>query len=312
MNRRQFIIGSGAAGGALLLPRPAAAHVATPHLPHGGVNTHLSFWNTPYSDAARMADKLLALETKLCRDSWAPPGQSSAWYDRWNQAVLRCRDVAGVKWVWYLPGGYTASQLNYYLDGMESAKAANVLAGIEPPNEPDLNGLSDAQIIEGQQMLYEAVKARPALRSYLVWGPATYKSTARRIGSLGAYMDVGGWHIYFRERPIDTWGFNDAYDAARTLSGGKRLIPTEANFIIGDGFPNLADRAGEREQLLGYEDMQTGFSQLGIDRVFCYELFNGSDPKFASTHRENNFGCFRSDGSAKPLSNAVLAANRRG
>ncbi len=318
MNRRQLLIG-GAVSSALVAidtvvrPIPAFAHhLADPGTVKGGVNTHLSFFSTPYGDATLVANALKALETKFARDTWAPPGQGSDWYKRWNEAVIKCRDVANVKWVWTLGLGYDPNHLNYYLDNLEKGVAANIVAAIEPPNEPDINGYSDSQIKEGQQRLFEAVQARSVLRDLPVFGPALSKSAARRIGSLGPYMDLGGWHIYFVERPIDTWGFQDSYDAAMTLSGGKPLLPTESNFIIGDGYVNGANAAGEEEQRKGFEEIMLGFHQLGIKRAFCYELLNGSRPQEVSTHRENNFGCFRTDASTKPLAYAVREANRRG
>ncbi len=317
LTRRRLLTGAAVSTALVALdtvrrPTPAFAHhLASTGSVRGGVNTHLSFFNTPYGNADLVANKLLWLECKIARDSWAPPGQGSDWYKRWNAAVLKCRDVAGVKWIWHLPGGYDPAQLDYYLDGLENGVAANVVAGIEPPNEPDANGYSDAQIIEGQQRLFEAVNARSALAKYAVFGPATYKSTARRIGSLGPYMDIGGWHIYFTKRPIDTWAYNDSYDAAMTLSGGKKLLPTETNFIIGDGYTNLANAAGEEEQRKGFEEIMLAHHQAGLYRAICYELLNGSDPKFKSTHRENNFGCFRADGSIKPLAYALREACRR-
>ncbi len=318
MNRRQLLVGGAvssvlAAIDTVTRPTPAFAHhLADPGTVRGGVNTHLGFFNTPYGDSTLVANKLKAVEARFARDAWAPPGQGTDWYKRWNEAVIKCRDVAGVKWVWVLPGGYDPAQLDYYLDNLERGVAANIVAGIEPPNEPEANGYSDAEIIEGQHRLYEAVQARSVLRDLPVWGPALNKDASRRIGDLSAYMDIGGGHLYFTKRPIDAAGFSDWLDANKTLNGSKPLIPTETNFIIGDGYPNLANAAGEEEQRKGFEEIMLGWHQAGVKRAFCYELLNGSDPKWPSTHRENNFGCFRTDGSTKPLAFAVREACRRG
>lgn len=167
-----------------------------------------------------------------------------------------------------------------------------------------------SELRDHQEELYAKVHQRfPGVQ---VAGPTLAPSSAELMGDLSYAMDVGNLHIYFVALPIDVYGMDRHLRKTRVMTGSKPLICTENNFIIGDRYAYGPDGSGEHAQASGYAEMGRLLGERGVARAFCYELVDGSSPRDPVTHRENNFGCFRADWSAKPLAGEVRKACRRG
>ncbi len=309
MDRRRFLLaGSGAAAGLAIggIPPVSAGHGL--NLPYGGVNTHLTYFNTPYADVDFVAGFAKQIEAKLLRDGLAI-GQSAGWYDRVYAAFKKVNAVSGAKFV--IVSGPADQSVTAQLDVIKPLVDAGIVLAIEGSNEWDLNGGDNwaSELRAHQIELYRQVKERwPTMR---VLGPTVAPSNSTVVGDLSAHMDIGNIHIYFTTLPIDTYGMNRALRLAKDMNGTRPVVATEMNFIIGDGYTGT-----EEDQRTGFAETIKLLGERDVHRVMAYELLQPSRPKFASTHRENNFGAAKqkSDGTwvVKPVFFPVREANRRG
>ncbi len=323
MDRRQFLTGAAAAGAAMTLlsgvpwARPAQRNPA-----YGGVVTHLSFFNTPYADSETAASAVKALGARWARDE-IPTGQGDGWYDTVYRAMRQVHAPTATAPATYfvMVGGHPAVAVDETLDVLEPVIREGIVKVIEGANEWDLNsdeheGVTRygpgvlTELREHQEELYAKVHQRfPGVQ---VAGPTLDPDNAELMGDLSYAMDLGNLHIYFKRLPIDVYGMDRHLRKTRIMTGSKPLICTESNFIIGDRYSYRADGAGRRAQASGYTSTMALLGERGVNRTFCYELVDGSSPRDPSKHRENNFGCFRTDWSPKPLAFEVRDACRRG
>jgi hypothetical protein len=319
MDRRTFLIGATALS---LQSGWACAGKADRVLAYGGVATHLSFFNTPYADSASVARAVKALGARWARDG-IPTGQGDSWYDRVYLAARRVHASTETAPATYFSmiGGHPAEPVDETLDVLEPLVRYGIVRVIEGANEWDRNSDEHEGVIqygpgvlkelrEHQEELYAKVHQRfPGVQ---VAGPTLDPDNAELMGDLSHAMDLGNLHLYFTRLPIDVDGMDRHLRQTRRMTGSRPLIATESNFIIGDGYRYGANREGERAQASGYVEILRRLGERGVTRVFCYELVDGSSPRDPTSGRENNFGCFRSDWSAKPLAFEVREVCQRG
>ncbi len=281
-------------------------------LPAGGVASHLGYFDTPYGDPATAASAAKDLEVKILRDGIAPH-QAPAYYARIHDAFRRVNAATGVTFL--LGAGRADQSVTAQLDAFAPLVADGIVRGIEGANEWDnVAGQVDprwAETLRAHQVeLYRQVKERwPTMP---VVGPSLSYKTGRLVGDLSAHLDIGNLHYYASVgNGIDRSDLDARIAEARLVSGTKPMWATEANGIMGDGYPD-----SDQDQAEIMRRLYRLLGERGIQRVFSYELLDGSRPRRPPTHRENNFGAFRigGDGSlqAKPVFFEVRAANRRG
>ncbi|MBW3626291.1 MAG: hypothetical protein KY412_01640 [Actinobacteria bacterium] len=307
MNRRRFLTVAGATAAALAVrPRSKCPPAGTGQLPYGGVATHLWYFNTQYGDTRRVAEHLRRLETPVARDEWLLPEAEPAYRRRFFEALELLHAVAGTTFV--MVTGRATAPIDPLLDEMEPY--AQLLAGIEGPNEWNLSGRSrwKEELSSYTKELYTKVRNRPAFDGIPVVGPSIgfSKSSGPLFGDHSAFMDVGNFHFYQPATQLDLRYYRASLAGARAVSATKPMVATETNGIIGAGLPGT-----EEHQARSYESLTDLFGGDGIRRAFCYQLFDFSRPSRPLTDRENNFGCFRPDYSAKPLAASVRETNRR-
>ena len=280
-------------------------------LPAGGVVSHLSYFNTPYADARSAGLGVKVLEAKMVRDS-IPPNQPQGYYDRLYDAFRSVSTQSGARFL--LTTTRADESVTAQLDAIAPLVASGIVWGVEGANEwdnvTDLAAGWEAQLRAHQKELYLQVKARwPGLP---VVGPSlSFSKTGPIVGDLSSYLDYGNIHYYGSIRGIDTRDLDRRIANARAVSGSKPMWATEANGIVGTGYPD-----SERAQATVMRDLYWLLGQRGVRRVFSYELVNGSRPSRPASDRENNFGSFKVSSAgtwqAKPVFFEVRAANRRG
>lgn len=292
-----------AAGGAL------ASHGTA--LPAGGVASHLSYFNTPYGDAGVAGLAVKVLEAKMVRDS-IPPNQPQGYYDRLYDAFRSVSARSGARFL--MTTTRADESVTAQLDAIAPLVASGIVWGVEGANEWDnVTNLAsgwEAQLRSHQKELHRQVKARwPGMP---VVGPSlSFSGTGARVGDLSSYLDYGNIHYYGSIRGIDTRDLDRRMANARAVSGSKPMWATEANGIVGSGYPD-----SEQDQATVMRDLYWLLGQRGVQRVFSYELVDGSRPSRPPSDRENHFGSFKATRAgtwlAKPVFFEVRAANRRG
>ncbi len=285
---------------------PATPPASPGRLPYGGVATHLWYFETQYGDSARVAEHLRLIEAPIARDEWLIPEAWPEYRRRYGDALHLVHEVAGTTFV-MIPGRAT-EPIDPVLDEMEPY--AELLAGIEGPNEWNLKErpLWREELSAYTKELYAKVRERPAFDGIPVVGPSIglSKDSGPVFGDHSEYMDVGNFHFYQPATQVDVRYYRASLAGARAVSGSKPMVATEVNGIIGDGYPGT-----EQDQAWNYEHLMRLFGEDGIRRGFCYQLLDFSKLSRPLTHRDNNFGCYRADYSAKPLAESVRTVNRR-
>lgn len=329
---RKLIIGIVAIAAMLLPAVPAGAgHANTATgLPYGGVNTHITFFNTPYADAELVAQTMKASEAKFYRDGISPD-QSQGYYDRFSAAVRRIREVSGARLIAGTTRAYyTPAQTKQVLDVYAPLIAEGHIVAIEGANEPNGDTPNWVEETRAHQCdLWTQVKSRWSTMTVI--GPSLSVSTAgfnntstpgAQVGDLSHCMTTGNFHFYGRHTGIDTRHLAQRWADAGVMNGwadgsGDPMIVTESNGIYGCESPYTGST--EETQRLGMIDLYNLLAKQaygGAHRVFAYELLNGSRPSVPPCGSENNYGLFRqlADGrwEAKPVFFPVRDANRRG
>lgn len=334
MNRK--IVGAIASLAVILTLLPAVPAQAghgntTSGLPYGGVNTHITYFGTVYDDPENLAQLMKVLEAKQYRDA-VNPDQGQGYYDKFNLAVRRIREVAGSRLIaGTVRSYYTPSQTKQVLDQYAPLIAEGHIIAIEGANEPNGDTSNWVQETRAHQCdLYKQVKARwPNLT---VIGPSMSLDSSglnnsgtpgAQLGDLSHCMDLGNFHFYARHTGIDTRYLARRWEDSGIIAGwqdgsGDPMIATEANGIYGCESPYTGSTA--ESQRLGMIDLYNLLAKLpygGAHRVFAYELLDGTVlHQKPACHSENNYGMYRklADGrwEAKPVFFPVRDANRRG
>jgi hypothetical protein len=265
-----------------------------------GVNTHVTYLNTPYGRWSRILDKLEALGVTHLRDAaFGDP----TWGD-WNRQYYANVQAAAARGMRFnLIMGKPANH-GGTLDQLVTA-AAGPLAGavesLEGPNEYDVSGGSWApQLRTYQQDLYDKVKRHPALRTIPVVGPSfVWASSRPTMGNLGPALDVGNMHPYTGGRSPTAAHIKSEITLTRRVSGRKPIIATEAGFH--NSVAATSGQPGVPESVAAVYTLRTHLEHFlaGVDRTYLYELIDqwtdagGRNP-------EAHFGLLRNDFSEKP------------
>lgn len=285
-------------------PPNATSMVGAPSEPLGGVCTHLTYTNTIYEDGALVASKLQSIKATMARDEWPAPGQSESWMTRYYSRLTAANEV-GVKFV-MIPCN-PGMDIDFALNQMEPY--AYLLAAIEGPNEWNNNSGENwaSELTAHVEALWTKVRSRPAFDGIPVVGPALkdVDNFGSFLPSYSNWVDIGNLH-YYHGSTFSNTDMLENIIAANKLYGGKELWMTEIGAHFGDGITGT-----EEDQAARYKKLMSLVGASEVTRAFYYELLNGSAPNDPSTHYNNNFGCFRTDGSEKPVASEVRDANRR-
>jgi hypothetical protein len=273
-----------------------------------GVSIHMSYWDTVYSQADRIADSLVYLGVRHVRD-----GMWHSTDPAWNDILYRQQEVVaerGIKFTYGLDLRPTSGTVAQRL-GVIADRLAGTAEAIEGPNEPDLFERGDwaPRLREFVPELYRAVKSHPdpGIRALPVLGPSFAVGGASSFGGNSEWMDLGNIHPYTGCQSPSPRHLRDVADGYRPVSGGKPWWATEAGFHTAVNYDaNSGAQPACDERTAAVYTLRTVLEhfRFGIKRTFLYELID-LRPDPGKVEPESNFGLLRNDFSAKPAFTAL-------
>lgn len=270
-----------------------------------GVNTHLHYTDTVYSDFDEIVrPRLTELGVRHVRDAvYTYDGVSS---DTFVYRRMRALGQDGIRFmlITSIETG-RSERTDLTMLGQVQRWTGGAVEAFEGANEPDLSGAGDwvARTRNLQRDLWRAVASDPTLEGVDVIGPsAAWEPGA--LGDVAAWADYGNWHPYpGGECPACGDGDDQRHQsraaAYREPTGDAPLIATETgyhNAVVGeqDHRPVSERAAAAYLPRLLFEHFDRG-----VVRSYLYEFIDQRDDT-DKTHREANFGLLRNDGSRKP------------
>jgi hypothetical protein len=274
-----------------------------------GVTVHMSYWDTVYGQADRIADSLVDLGVGHVRDGM--------WYSTdpaWNETLYRNQEIVasrGVKFTYGLDLRPTSGTVHQRL-GVIADRFAGTSEAIEGPNEPDLfePGGWEPRLRAFVPALYRAVKSHPdpAIRALPVIGPSFASADSlSAVGDNSQAMDRGNIHPYTGCQSPTSSHLRDVSDDYAQVSGGKAWWATEVGFHTAVNYdPNSGAQPACDERTAAVYTLRTLLEhfRFGIKRTFIYELID-LRPDPGKVEPESNFGLLRNDFSPKPAFTAV-------
>ena len=264
-----------------------------------GVNIHLHFGNTVYSNFPLIRSLLVALGVRHTRDGLV----DSTWKEYYERHIALGR--LGIKCLFIT----SPEQSNTLLTSWPS-RVPGAFEGYEAPNEYDLSGDPKwpAILQAFVRRLYEAVKSNPATTGFSVIGPSlTQAASYNQLAGLQQYFDFGNMHNYFGGRNPGTPGWGEggygsfAYNIKleQTAWPAKPIVTTETGYLTDTTVPQ-----GIPETVAGKYAPRVILEQAvhGISRTYIYELI---DEGSAIAGKDGAFGLARMDGSQKPAFKAL-------
>lgn len=273
-----------------------------------GVNTHIGFYDTNYADFQGMLKpRLLELGVKHIRDGNIWGGNSG------DTPLTRCKELEqyGINLLLICFGGDPVVD-----DPVERAGAfGQMLWGIEPVNEPDLNkkpGEWEQHARNEQQRVFTAARSIPG-KQVPVLGIALAENVDNpsRLGNLSSQLDFGNLHLYASGlHPTNQdfgnyWGtrMEVAISKARLICGEKPLIITEAGYHNYEN-SNQFRGCSEKAAAIYHVHLPFVYYNAGVSRTYIYELLDWNKAGVVDD-MNMHYGLIRADGSAKPSFRAL-------
>jgi hypothetical protein len=276
-----------------------------------GVNTHLSYFDTAYSQYTLVREKLGALGVRHVRDKALLTNDQ-----RYNRIVYdRYQGLAelGIELNLIVdPRAQNLRSVDARRIGRIAEMAGPALGSFEGPNEYDMSGDGDWVTVlrSYQQRLYEAVKGNASTRRISVIGPSFTSGAAyAAVGDLSASVDYGNMHNYYagHNPGTDGWGADGYGSIAWNLSIARKYASQRPTVSTETGYHNAVDsstgHAGTPEVVAGRYVPRLFLEHFsrGIVRTYAYELIDQkAAPASDGSNPENHFGLLRNDGTEKP------------
>ncbi|MDB5041821.1 MAG: hypothetical protein JWN27_2547 [Candidatus Eremiobacteraeota bacterium] len=263
-----------------------------------GVNVHLGYYWTRYSDITAVQNLLTGLGIRHIRD-----GISPGWTNLCSEfSQLGAHGIRGdfIVGSWMSPTDVTTwdSCTGRTADAYEGLNEWDISHPATDTNWPQ----TDASV---QQSLYSTVKA---MRPVTVFAPSlTSESAYAALGSVAATSDVGNAHVYFAARNPGTtgWGAGDSFGVygslkydlaiARQTTGTKPIVVTET------GYGDTSDTVYVPPATKARYTLRTLLEAWNakLSRTYLYELIDEGGGYFGS------YGLADGNGNVKPAYTAV-------
>src|SRR4051812_10574937 len=253
------------------MPANVSSVAATAFLQSIGVNAHLGFSNTAYTNERLVESSLDYLGVTHVRDN-VPVA--------WTRANLETLADHGVKFDLYLPavsGTVNVAANVAMLDALATAHPG-MIASIEGPNEVLLrpiwfdSGSAAANEASLQHAIYSAVKADSILASVPIFnltGGGTSSAAYQQFGDLSSSTDVANAHIYapYGWAPSTVW--SAGIDLAQVPTPGHVTAVTETGYnTLSSNITGVSESVQAKYTL----DTLMDSAKSGVQQTFLYEL----------------------------------------
>ena len=267
-----------------------------------GVQTHISYVDTPYVQWSRAIQALRSLGVRHVRDGLATTTPFYPQHQQLAAAGIRC--TCGI----LAEPRYTADFI------LRAAELSKDVEALEAPNECDAGTNCGGG---GEQGVAHAVASLPALQQAAqrlgvpLIGPSfTLQSSFVRSGDLAGRIGVQNLHVYFGEHHPGTEGWGGG-DPQNHRYGSLAWWNDQGRLNAGD-LPTVITETGYRTESSAAsgtgtipEEIEADYTprtlllafQAGVRRTFLYELLD----EFPNT----GYGLLRHDFSEKPAFTAV-------
>ncbi len=281
---------------------PEEARSADSFVDSVGVNVHLNYFDTVYSDIALVKSKLSGLGVRHIRAGGHL--SDNADYNRALYSRVQELETAGVRTTLGVdPRNLGTRTIDREKIGRLAELAGPALEGFEGPNELDISGRPDwsGELRSYQKDLYEAVKSNPSTSDMPVIGPSlAHAHNAREVGDISDRLDFGNMHPYPGGHHPGTRALDD-YNIAnsRKMSADKPMMPSETGYHNAvrhtGGHKGVSERAASRYM----PRLLLEHFNRNIPRTYAYELIDFK-PDDTGANDQRNFGLLRNDGTEKP------------
>lgn len=263
------------------------AITATEFLNTLGVNTHLDFSGTPYTNVTQVEQNLQYLGVLIVRDSAQIPSDVALWE--------QVAQATGVKFDDLMPEGSPTTMSNA-LALVPQLAAAGILKYIEGGNEEDSSysaslGNSLAITAQFQQQVYAMGQqfGLPVINMSFGFGWST-SSTGDygTVGNLAAFANFANAHTYPQPGETPNQAILQLNSDAELAATGRPVMTTEIGWSISQFSPttvaqNVVDAAFD-----GIADGDAG--------MYFYALYDNSS---------NDYGLFNANGTPRPAATAL-------
>jgi hypothetical protein len=287
------------------LSAPVTAKTADGLVNSIGVNTHLSYFQSPYGTGFNsiVKPRLVALGVRHLRDDGivhTDNGWMNLVYGRMkelNQSGMRFALVMQP------PSNGNYSTIDDWTRLM--SYAAPVVENFSGLNEHDLSGRANwpAEVRLFQQALWNKVKGDSRTKNMPLFGPSLGRpGNAPLVGDISGLLDYSAINPYSGGAvPNATLDYHRG--KLQPMSRSRGFVATETGYHTATSWTGAHPPVSEAAQARYSPRLVFEFYQAGIARTYFYELI---DQGTALDHREQKFGLLRYDGSEKPAYRALL------
>lgn len=270
-----------------------------------GVNTHLSYRDTPYSDVGQVADALSFLGIKHIRDGLPTPGNGVA------LGTLKMLADRGIGFNMVVPNSSPANPVNIAQD-VAAAQQVKALApwaldAVEGTNEPNFypmtyNGqtTNPSQVTSyrpvaaaAQQALYAGIHGAPSLAGVAVYD-SSWAGPAAPM-ALG-YSDYANAHPYPQNGEQPGRAMKAEWDFQYPGGQPPHKVVTETGYYTMPADTTWWGGVDEHTQGNYALNLVMDGLEQGVSRTYIYELL---DEGTSATDCGDHFGLFRADGTPK-------------
>lgn len=261
-----------------------------------GVQTHISYLDTPYADWARVVDKLVQLRIRHVRDALPLDPHYIKHHRQLAAAGIGC--TCGFS----MDKPVSATQI------IESAQKAGDVEALEAPNECDAGtncgGGGKAGIAHVAAILPSLAEAARVLRVPLIAPSFTTQQAYATPGSVAKWITYNNLHVYFGGRNPGTegWGAGDAHghrygsidwwlDQSELDAAGSPAYITETGYESFDKPTRPGTIPVDVESTYLLRTLLLAWNH-GVRRTFIYELLD--------EFPDSGYGLLRHDFSEKP------------
>ncbi len=294
-------ISAPAAPGAVPAMHAERASSAAAFIDSIGVQTHISYVDTPYADWQHVIEKLVELRVRHVRDALPLNPAFVKHHQQLLAAGIRCTCGFGME------KPVSAEEI------IQSARAAGDVEALEAPNECDAGtncgGGGKIGIAHVAGILPALSQAAHTLRLPLIAPSFTTREAYATPGSLTQWITYNNLHIYFGGRNPGTegWGAGDAsghrygsidwwLDQSELDAAGAPKIVTETGYEAFDRPTRAGTIPVDVESTYMLRTLLLAWSH-GVKRTFVYELLD----EFPGS----GYGLLRHDLSEKPAFTAL-------